>query len=113
MSNTFSSKQGAVIYVYSEPVRMSCGFPKLTELAKSFIPNPNNGSLFLFSNKKQNYIKILYWYRNGMCLFAKQLPSGIFEIEGKSGKISLDEMKRIVDSVLLPHATQRRTMKLA
>lgn len=36
------------------------------------------GHLFAFSNRRRNMIKILYWDKNGFCLWQKRLAKGRF-----------------------------------
>lgn len=36
------------------------------------------GHLFAFSNRRRNMIKILYWDKNGFCLWQKRLEKGCF-----------------------------------
>ena len=40
--------------------------------------NPFSGHLFAFCNRRQNMIKILYWDRNGFCLWHKRLEKHRF-----------------------------------
>lgn len=41
--------------------------------------NPFSGHLFVFCNRKQDMIKILYWDHNGFCLWHKKLEKHIFQ----------------------------------
>jgi transposase len=38
-----------------------------------------SGSLFVFCNRKRNIIKLIYWDRNGFCLWQKRLEKDLFK----------------------------------
>ena len=40
--------------------------------------DPYSGHLFVFRGKRGDYLKMLYWDGNGLCLFAKRLEEGSF-----------------------------------
>ena len=41
--------------------------------------DPLSGHLFVFCNRRQNIIKVLYWDRNGFCLWQKRLEKQYFK----------------------------------
>ncbi len=65
--------------------------------------NPFSGSLFVFCNKRKTMIKVLYWDRNGFCLWLKrlekdkfnwpQVPEEIMEIDRRQLTWLLDGMQ--------------------
>lgn len=57
-----------------------------------FDKNPTDGSYFVFINKARDKIKILYYDKNGFCLWYKRLEKGKFKSPKFDGKIySLDD----------------------
>jgi transposase len=41
---------------------------------------PNSGELFIFYNRQFNKLKILYWDKNGFCLWYKRLEKHRFKL---------------------------------
>lgn len=61
--------------------------------------DPFSGHLFVFCNRKQNIIKILYWDVNGFCLWQKKLEKHFFKWP-KSREDVLYLQKRQLDWLL-------------
>lgn len=109
----FSIKATAQVYVYVKPTNMCCSFLGLSELAEKMSRDAADGSLFLFMNKKRNYIKILFWSNGGWCIFAKKLPRGMFSSD-LLNQLTLAEMQRLVDMVVEEHGERKgRKLKAA
>jgi transposase len=51
-------------------------------VANELHEDPLSGHLFVFINRKQTYLKILYFDRSGYCIWAKRLESGQFLYRG-------------------------------
>lgn len=67
------------VFVYGEPVDMRKSFTGLYALTKRELrQDPLSGHLFVFINRRGDYLKALYWDRTGFCLWAKRLERGRF-----------------------------------
>jgi len=78
------------IFVCLTPIKMQFSFDTLMGLAQEiFDQDPLSGHLFLFFNRKQDRIKILYWDVDGFCIWYKRLEVGVFQMpvatEGDQG----------------------------
>jgi hypothetical protein len=49
--------------------------------------NPFGSALYVFINRGRNKIKVLYWHRNGFCLWLKLLASTQYWPAGDADKI--------------------------
>ena len=69
------------IFVYAKPADMRCSFNGLVALAQSYIcQDLFSGHLFVFGNRRNNFIKILWWDMDGWAIFAKRLEEGTFRL---------------------------------
>ena len=94
----FTVEPSAKIWVYAEPVSMAKGFPGLRDLAHK--EHHKKEDLFVFYNKKMTYIKILFYAKEGFCLFCKQLPEGTFAIKDQDKQIGISDLTKLVDYVV-------------
>ncbi len=70
----------AQIYVYTVNVDMRKSINGLVViLVDVFHQNPQQGDLFVFTNKHHNKIKVLFWDKNGFVLYYKRLDKGRFQ----------------------------------
>lgn len=66
-------------YVCAEPVDMRKAIDGLSALVQPVIgQDPLSGHLFVFVSKSRTKVKILWWDRNGFCLWYKRLERGRF-----------------------------------
>ena len=67
------------VYLYGSPCDMRKSFDGLIALTKNAMgKNPLSGHLFVFVNRRGNYLKSLYWDRSGFCIWSKRLEQGNF-----------------------------------
>jgi len=68
-----------LVYVYGRSVDMRQSFTGLYALTRHTLGrNPLSGDLYVYINRRGNYLKCLYWDRTGFCLWAKKLERGGF-----------------------------------
>jgi transposase len=69
------------VYLAKEPADMRKSFDALAALASGSLGlDPFSGHLFVFLNKRRDRIKILYWDRDGMSVWAKRLERGTYRL---------------------------------
>jgi transposase len=67
------------VFVHGRPVDMRKSFTGLIALTRHALQqDPLSGHLFVFVNRRGDYLKALYWDRSGFCLWAKRLERGRF-----------------------------------
>jgi transposase len=74
------------ILAYREPVDLRRSFPGLVGLGKGVLAeDPLSGSVFVFINRRGTLMKMLYWDRTGLCLFANYLSSYYTSFSARRG----------------------------
>ncbi len=67
------------VFLCLEPVDFRKGMGSLAALVEGELEmDPVSTRLFVFTNRRKNSIKILYWERNGFCLWHKRLEKERF-----------------------------------
>lgn len=72
--------------------------------------DPLSGNLYLFCGKNRRRLKILYWDRNGFCLWQKRLEKDKFPWpadEDEVKEITKDELFMILDGIDFFHLHKR------
>ena len=78
-----------VVYVCRDIVDFRKGIQSLSVLVEATLEmDPFSEHLFVFCNRKRDKVKVLYWERNGFCLWQKCLEQAKFKWPRKA----LDEV---------------------
>jgi transposase len=65
------------IFVYGEPVSMRLSFDGLYARVRHTMQlDALDGNLYAFINRRGTQMRVLYWDRCGLCVWAKRLESG-------------------------------------
>jgi transposase len=76
--------------------------------------NVFEGHLFVFSNRRKDRIKILYWDRDGFAIWAKRLEEGTYAMPFTEAgteqhqEITAQELGAILSGIDLNQATRRK-----
>ncbi len=97
------------IFVATAPIDLRRSFDGLAAAAREQLGrDPLRGALFLFFNKAQDRVKLLWWDRTGYCILYKRLQRGSFrlptaiEADDRSVSIEAAELAKILEGVALP-----------
>ena len=92
------------ILAYSKPGDLRKSIDGLVGLGKSVLEeDPLSGSLFVFINRRGNYVKLVSGDRTGWCLFAKRLEHGQLHFPSAEAKqeLSLPVFHLLLDGIAL------------
>jgi transposase len=99
------------ILAYRDAVDMRKSFNGLVALVKNTLQeDPLSGSIYVFRNRRGNYLKLVYWDRTGFCLFAKRLEHRRFTFPGTARTQELNEqtLRLILDGIMLGRGRRMR-----
>lgn len=69
------------IFLCTTPTNMNYSFDRLMgRVQEIYDLNPCSGHLFLFVNRNRDRMKILFWDRDGFCIWYKRLEKGVFQL---------------------------------
>lgn len=102
------------IFLCTQPTNMACSFDALMGQAQQiFDQDPLSGHLFLFVNRRRDRLKILFWDRDGFCLWYKRLEVGTFGLPkpgtGAQGvELNARQLRRLLGGIDLHSGLRRR-----
>jgi transposase len=97
-------------YLYGQPVDMRKSFDGLYALARHGLrQDPLSGHLFVFVNRRGTQMKVLYFDRNGWCVWAKRLEAGRFIADWRG--VSSREMDWTALKLMLEGIEVKRRLK--
>jgi transposase len=104
------------IFLATQPADMRRGFDGLAALTTQVIgQDPLSGHLFVFRNRRGDRLKILYWDRDGLAIWAKRLERGAFRFPDPTGdriEVTPAEMAAILEGIDLSRARRQKRFVL-
>ena len=103
------------VYLAKDAADMRKSFRGLITLTEAVLQQePASGHLFVFLNRRQDLMKILYWDGTGFCIWYKRLERGSFQrppaIAGEERpevELSTAQLSLILEGIDLTSARQR------
>jgi transposase len=91
------------ILIYSRPIDMRRAIDGLaTVVAECLDHSPTSGTIYVFYNRQGDKLKILYWQRNGFCLWYKRLEKDRFKLPKPSDQaleITMQQLRWLLDGL--------------
>jgi transposase len=102
------------VYLCLRPCDMRRSFDGLHALVRDHLElDAFAGHLYLFTNRRKDLLKVLYWDHSGFAIWAKRLEEGVFAIPGGESdatrlEITVDELGALLSGIDLEQATRRK-----
>lgn len=102
------------VFIAMDPADLRKSFTGLWALTVNVLKDdPSSGSLYVFTNRRRNRVKILYWDGTGLWVMTKRLEQGTFNwptgIDVDNGKLQLspEALALLLDGVDLRRGSLR------
>ena len=102
------------VYLCLTPTDMRRSFDGLHALVRDHLQlDAFSGHLYIFSNRRKDRLKVLYWDRDGFAVWAKRLEAGVFAIPSGDGdatglEITTEELGALLSGIDLSTAKRRK-----
>jgi transposase len=103
------------VYLCLKPCDMRKSFDSLHTLVRDHLDlNPFAGHLFVFTSRRKDRVKILYWDRDGFALWSKRLEEGTYAVpfddDGaeRGREITAQELGALLSGIDLSTANRRK-----
>jgi len=99
------------IFLAAGPADLRRSFDGLAAMAREVIrEDPLSGHLFVFSNRRRDRVKVLFWDRSGFVLWYKRLEKGVFRFpsaEAGSVEVEAAELMLLLEGIELAGSRRR------
>ncbi len=110
------SNELAGIYLCIKPVDFRKGINGLSSLVESEMAlDVFSEKLFVFTNRRRDKVKILYWERSGFCLWMKRLEKERFKwpsfLGGEVATLTGAQLNWLLDGIDLRYVQPHQTLR--
>ena len=96
------------VFMSTEPTDMRKQMNGLEALVRSGLRrDPRSGEMFVFRSKRGDMARVLFYDKQGFCLFSKRLDRGVFKSpasgEGQGIEITAKQLAEFLTGLELPH----------
>ena len=91
------------VWIYSEPIDMRKSIDGLSIIVSGQMgKNPCGPDVYVFHNRGLDKLKVLYWDKNGFCLWYKRLEKGRFcmpSMDQKTHPLTIEQLRWLLDGL--------------
>lgn len=103
------------VYLCRQPVDFRKGMKSLAVLVEQSLGlDPFAEALYIFTNRRRNAVKCLYWERNGFCLWHKQVEQERFKwplhLDAAVVTLTAQELKWLLEGYDLRYLTGHKVL---
>lgn len=115
----FALSESHNYFLYRQPTDMRKGFDGLSGLVRTEMSrDPQDGSVYLFINRRRDRLKVLVWREGGFVLYYKRLESGTYELPSsvntdKIVHINWETLVFIIRGIRLEEIKRKKRYKIA
>ena len=102
------------IFLYLQPTDMRKSFCGLSALIYHHLGRPEDGSYYVFVNRRRTHIKILYFDGDGLAIWYKRLEKGRFampELQGDRVELDRRRLAMLLEGIVPLRTTKRFSLK--
>lgn len=109
---------GSRIFVAREAVDLRKSYDGLAALVEgTFERSLLTGDLFVFINRRASQVRVLYWDRDGYCIWMKRLESGTFRrasaADGRAlVEVDIGELMMLLEGIDAPVVRRRKRYRV-
>lgn len=103
------------VMLYQKPVDMRKSIDGLSQVVIDYLSSdPGDGTVYIFINRGRDKIKLLYWERNGFCIWYKRLEKQKFiipQIRGEVLVLTPEQFNWLIDGLDVSKLTGFKRLK--